>query len=341
MISRDMSFGGFSAEQWVRLLSLWTGDDSSSSPDKRPFGSGTVVSILDDEDEVIAAFHTERGPIDATSESNPNVDLSDPRALCEAFLAARAFVLREGVAETLVERAAMHVSMRDSYAGQWVAFLNVARGLALEGKLRTWPGSIAAWRIPSAYSVARGLDALLPDETSLTLVLWRQQSIWTSLTLSKRSGVIDHIVGPETLVQWSGPLGGDYRRDYRPIARAISRNLAPLHIGVFADEAMFRRLLADPTPGAWARAVSVRDVIVYPSPGYVAVAVGADAMRAVAQQSALAIARFDLAGLLAPLASMTQRALGAAPDLRTRLGLDSLKEIGAWLRTVWIDRGDQ
>lgn len=331
MIDHDLRFGGFSAEQWIRLMSLFTRDQSPVS-----FGSGTVVSILDDEEDVCALFHTERGPL----EPSPNVNMTDPRALCEAFLAARAFVVREGAVETLVERAAMHVSMRDTYSGQWIGLLNAIRGMALDGKLRTWPGSFASWRIPSAYSVARGLDALLPDNTSLTLVLWRQQEVWTSLTLSKRAGCIHHIVGPETLAQWSGPLGGDYRRDYRPIARGISRNLAPLHIGVFADEAMFRRLLENPTPGAWASAIAVRDVIVYPSPGYVSVAVGADAMRAVAQRSAIALAGVDFAGLLGPLSEVTRRVLGTAPDLSARLGLESLKDVGAWLRTVWNDRGN-
>jgi hypothetical protein len=264
--------------------------------------------------------------------------MGSPRALCEAYLASRAFVLREGAMEMLVERAAMQVSMRDNYVGQWIGLLTVARNLAAEGKLKTWPGSIADWRIPSAYSVARGLDALLPDNTSLTLVLWRRQAVWTSLTLSKRAGVIDHIVGPETLAQWSGPLGGDYRRDYRPMARGISQHLAPRHVGVFADEAMFRRLLADPAPGAWAGAIAARDVIVYPSPGYVAVAVGADAARAVAQRTALALARVDFAGLFAPLSEITRRALSNAPDLGSRLGIESLKDVGAWLKTVWTSR---
>lgn len=331
MIDRNLRFGGFSAEQWIRLMSLWTRDETQT---ERSRGTGTVVSIVDDDDNLCAAFHTERGAV----EERTDIDMTSPRALCDAYFAARAFVLREGAIETLVERAAMQVSMRDNYVGQWISFLEVARNLASEGKINTWPGSIAAWRIPSAYSVARGLDALLPDDTSLTLVLWRRQSIWTALTLSKRSGVIEHIVGPETLAQWVGPLGGDYRRDYRPIARAISRNLAPLHVGVFAEETMFRRLLANPTPGAWASAIAVRDVIVYPSPGYVAVAVGADAARAVAQRTALALARVDFAGLFAPLSEFTRRALGNAPDLGSRLGIETLKDVGSWLRTLWNDR---
>lgn len=333
MIDRDLRFYGFSAEQWIRLVSLWTRDDSGATR----FGSGSVVVVVDGEGDVSAAFHTERGVI----EPSTNIDMHDPRALCEHYLAARAFVLTDGVMETLVERAAMHVSMRDNYAGQWLGFLQVARDLAAEGKLKTWPGSIAAWRIPSAYSVARGLDALLPDNTSLTLVLWKQTAVWTSLTLSKRAGVIEHMVGHEALQQWTGPMGGDYRRDYRPIARGISRHLAPLHVGLFAEVEMFRRLLADPSPGAWARAIAVRDVIVYPSPGYVAVAVGADAMRAVAQRSALALARVDFAGWLAPLSEVTRRALGAAPDIGSRLGIESLRDVGAWLRTVWGERDDQ
>lgn len=333
MIDRDLRFFGFSAEQWIRLVSLWTRDDSSDTA-ATSRGTGSVVVILDDEGDVCAAFHTERGPIEPSS----TIDMRDPRAVCEHYLAARSFLIREGAIETLVERAAMQVSMRDNYTGQWIGFLNVMRSLALEDKLLTWPGSIAAWRIPSAYSVARGLDALLPDNTSLTLVLWKQHAVWTALTLSKRSGVIDHIVGAEAIAQWTGPLGGDYRRDYRPIARAISRHLAPLHVGVFAEESMFRRLLADPSPGAWASAIAVRDVIVYPSPGYVAVAVGADAARAVAQRTALALSRVDFAGWLAPLSEVTRRALGSAPDLGTRLGLDSLKDVGVWLRTVWGER---
>lgn len=343
MIDRDLQFGGFSAEQWIRLMSLWMPESTSTaaSTTRAQAAAGTVFVILDDDNRVVTALHTQRGPI----EPSASVNMTNPQSVCEHYGAARAFVMRDGAMETLVERAAMQTSMRDNYVGQWIGLLSAARSLAAEGQIRSWPESIASWRIPSAYSVARGLDAILPDSTCLTLVLWKEQSVWTSLCLSKRAGVIEHLVGPETLANWSGPLGGDYRRDYRPIARAISKNLAPLHLGVFAEETLFRQLLRDPSPGAWARAIAVRDVIVYPAPGYISVAVGADAMRAVAQRSALALSRIDFGGLLSPFAEAGRRALQSAPEITNRLGIDSLRDLGAsdiggWLRALWGNRND-
>lgn len=333
MIDRDLRFGGFSAEQWIRLMSLWTRVPARSST---PSASGTVFVVLDDDNQVISALHTRRGPL----EPSAAINMANAQSVCEHYAAARAFVLRDGAMEVLVERAAMQTFMRDNYVGQWIGLLNAARSLAADGQIHAWPESIASWRIPSAYSVARGLDALLPDNTSLTLVLWKDQAVWTALSLSKQAGVIEHIVGPEILARWSGPLGGDYRRDYRPIARAISKHLAPLHLGVFAEETLFRKLLADPSPGAWARAIAVRDVIVYPSPGYISVAVGADAMRAVAQRSALALSRIDFGGLLSPFAEASRRALQAAPDLTARLGIDSLRNVAPWIQSLWRNRHD-
>lgn len=104
--------------------------------------------------------------------------------------------------------------------------------------------------------------------------------LWTALSARRRGTGFDVIAGPEEMRPLMGLISGDYRRDYRHLARAVEDKLAPLAFGCYADVDTLERLLVDTRPGAWGRAYAVRDIVVSPIPKGVGLAIGFDGARA-------------------------------------------------------------
>ena len=93
-----------------------------------------------------------------------------------------------------------------------------------------------------------------------------------------------------------------FRRDYRVLARTISRSLAPLHLGVFGQRRRLESLLHEWSPGAWARAIATREIIVSPSPAYVHLAIGADVAHAAGRRARSWLEAIELTAVTSPFA---------------------------------------
>jgi len=118
------------------------------------------------------------------------------------------------------------------------------------------------------------------------------------------------------------------------ISEAVGRHLAPVHLGIYADEQDLRALLRDPRPGAWTRAVVSRDIIVQPTPPYIAVALAADGMRAAARRTESwmeGTAVKNVLAQIAPLASFVRGRAAEVASVTQLLGFDPLKLLAAWL----------
>lgn len=134
--------------------------------------------------------------------------------------------------------------------------------------------------LPSPAFVADLLDIICPNERAMVIGIFESGELWTGAAFSRREGAIDAIVGPAALREGMGLLSGDWRRDYRHLARAAEERVGSLSLGCFAELETVRRLSALASPGAWARAVAVRDVIISPFPAEMALPLGWDAARA-------------------------------------------------------------
>jgi hypothetical protein len=178
----------------------------------------------------------------------------------------------------------------------------------------------------------RALDLLLPEDHVLVAVLWEREGLWTACALHRRGAQIDRLVGPKLLLDWTGPLGGDYRRDQRVIRRAVERALGPVHIGLFARREAIEALLADPSPGAWARAVALREIIINPAPPYVHLAVGADAARAAGLRAREWFGGLDLGSYVAPAARFARERVARIGSVTQILGFNPLQALANRLR---------
>ncbi|HET6338097.1 MAG TPA: hypothetical protein VFG30_32970, partial [Polyangiales bacterium] len=170
-------------------------------------------------------------------------------------------------------------------------------------------------------------------ERSLLAVLWEDSVPWTALLLRRRAGEIDLIAGPEFVLDVVGPLGGDYRRDHRAVSRAVSDAVAPVHIGIYAQRSSFERLLRNPEPGAWAKAVALREIIIDPSPAYVHVALTADAMRATARKTSQYLGGLDFLGFAQPYARYAREQIMHVASVTGLLGWNPLQVLASRLRS--------
>lgn len=329
MISEDIDIRGFDAVHWLRLLSLfvpsirepgssiWSDEKKEKIPE--PTSPGTLIISLGFSGQVVNAFHSQQGLLQDVTEA----DLDDLDALANSRDLRRIFVLRPGALDDLSERLVLHVTGHEDYLTQWLALLQVVRDVEDSGLLTMWPESNRI-PLPSPEALEQVIELLLPNDHSALAVLWDGETIWTSVVVTRRQGELTHVVGPETLTHWSGPLGGDWRRDYRVLVRAVEHNLGPVHLGCFGQKRHFRKLLAENKPGSWAKSVATRDLLVHPYAPYSVVALGADAVRGAASQTSRFFGRLEPLHLLGPVANALRNRMDRAASVTQALGFNPL-----------------
>ena len=329
MIASDLRFEGFDVRSWTNLLSLFL----PGLPERleRATGGprGTATLLCDHERRVVHALHSIDGRIDRWIGKTLGDD-----ALAEIATevsAHRVLVLRVGAMEELAERVALRHDHDADYLAQLIGMLRAAREMIDSGWIELWPNPVANLPLPSAATVDRALDIVLPNDRAALVVLWDRE-LWTAVALRRRAGAIDRVAGPDLLRDWAGPLGGDWRRDYRVFVDAVARSVAPVHLGIFAEAETARALLRGTDPGRWARAVAVRDLVINPMPRFVMAGLGADAARGVGRASAKALGGLDLAGAALPIAAWVRQRLTDARTVRDVLGFDPLELLSTLLR---------
>lgn len=346
MIGPDLRVEGFDVTSWRHLVGLFMPNleermdrDAHESDDPAPpdptEGQGGTLVVIDDPDRVIlAARHSFDGAIPALIGESSSQDL---RGLCASHGAMRVVVIRAGAMDELSDALAEGLaqepeSHRHGYIAQWLVLLRAVRQMMEVGDLRVWPNPVANVPLPSARMAQRALDAVLPDGKALLAALFDRGRPYTSLVIRRRNGLIDLVAGPDLLTQWTGPLGGDWRRDHRVFTRAVERNVAPVHLGLFAEVSAVREALRSGEPGEWARQVAVRDVIFNPMPMSVKLALGADAVRGISHVSSGLLGGVDLWKAAGPIVSRVRSRWTEIQSVSDELGFDPLVVLAALMR---------
>jgi hypothetical protein len=330
LLTADVRFEGWTTEDWIRFVRLW---QPRATPDREPTRPRGGVMVVHEDGQVLKILHTRRGRLDPSS-APPPPDQVDARALAlrtgqpsalgqlaRAHHASWALGMRLGALDEVMERFGARARRGDDLTAQALQLVTIVREMIGEGAIASWPQRLRGLPVPTAHVVRRTLDALCPDGRAIALGLFDHDGLWTSFVARRRDGAFDVIAGPDELRPALGLLSGDWRRDYRHLARAVEDRYAPLAFGCFAEVTRFRALQTDAQPGAWARAVAVRDVVLAPIPVAVGVGLGVDG------------ARYALQGLrvlterIAPLA-----AIGPMVDsARARIAKITGKDVGALL----------
>ncbi len=226
----------------------------------RPSSEGVLTAHL---------IHTERGFL-ASEQGAPFSSLSD---LAERYHVAWVFALNEGAAVSL---GSSYSSNRDGdYLERVLELWDTLTAMQAGGALETFPHRLEEW--PFLVDVLpAGLDRIVDEGESAVAAIWRGGELYTALALRKRGGRVDSLVGPDSLVPAMGLVSGDFRRDYRFLSQAVSRDSGPLGFGFFGHHAAVRELFRRASSRAWAEAVATRDVIVAPMNPSLALPLGLD-----------------------------------------------------------------
>jgi hypothetical protein len=315
MLARDVVFEGWTAADWARLLSLFKPAHPMPEDPARPRGG---VLVIHDGSRIRKLLHTRVGRLDPTSEAWP-ASLAD---LAERHRASWVVAARFGALDEVMERFGVRARRGDDISAQALTLLGIARELEAEGLVQLWPRGLQAIRVPAPGLVHRTMDAVCGAGRAAVVGIFDRGELWTCIAMLRGPQGFERIVGPDELRRQMGPLAGDWRRDYRHLARAVELTMGELSLGCFAEVETLRALEVEPAAGAWARAVAVRDVVLSPLPGALAIPLAIDAARAMLITVQDLAQRFDPIGVVHPLVSdVVSPALERLlpPTLRDRL----------------------
>jgi hypothetical protein len=316
VLSADVRFEGFTQTDWSRVLSLFAPRRAEGAERDPERPRGGVIAVHGG-GRIRKLVHTEVGRLRLD-------DLLDAWPLDAAELARRhhaswSVVVEMGALEEIMESFGARARRDDDFTTQLLLLVGLVREQILEGRIEHWPVRLAGMPVPTTGMVSRTLDAICPREQVIALGLFDGGELYTSIALRRgASGNVDWIVGPDELRRDMGLLAGDWRRDHRHLARAVERRMGRIAMGVYAETATLRRLEVDATPGAWAKAVAVRDVILQPVPVALALPLGIDAGRAAVSALRDVIDRAGASEAAGPLLGSVRSTLG---DLADALGL--------------------
>jgi hypothetical protein len=341
VLTSDVRFEGWTTEEWIRFVRLWQTYPTSEPEPSQPRGG--LIAIHED-GEILKLLHTRRGRLDPSSSVPVEGMQSRPlalRGINDATLeqlarkhgARWALAMQLGALDEVMERFGARARREDDLTAQSLMFVGILQELIADGAIATWPQRLRGIPLPNANVVRRALDALCSDGQSIALGLFDAGGLWTALVARRRGAAFDLVAGPDELRPALGLLSGDWRRDYRHFARAVEDRYAPLGFGCFSELSTFRALQTDGRPGAWSRAVAVRDVVLARMPVAVGLALGLDGARYVLQSLRAVTEHIPYIGVLTPaLGSLRERvAKVTGKDISALLGFDPLEVLRALL----------
>lgn len=320
MISEDFAFYGFDETSWARLLSLFLGEN-------RQDADGVLVVLVDADRAPLAYFHTAKGSLDPSTLP----PLSDLGALCEASAASACIVMRERAMPELGDYLAEPLDQDQDFVTRVMRFAHVLRELGSGNWLRVWPNPLPDLLLAAAPAAKPAIDFLLPDGTSVLLGVFHEGELWTGAVLRRNGGDFDVFAGPGAISEWAGPLGGAWRRDHRVIAKAVERELGPIHLGFFMELSTAQAVLSGRQAGDWAMAFATRELMMHPVPGYAAAGLGLDVLGGAAQYALQALEQIDSEELVT-IAQGFWRGLTDGKGLEGLLGFSPVQAISGALR---------
>ncbi len=323
MLTPDVRFEGWTAQDWMRFVQVW----SPQRPEAKPSLGGLVV--VHEGGRVVKLLHTHRGRLEPGGEWPVKL-----APLAEEHGATWAISFERGALEEVMERYGARTKRSDDMITQALTLVTVVRELMLEGQIESWPQRLRGVPVPTETVVRRSLDALCADGKVLALGLFQGGELWTSFVARRRGEGFDVIAGPDELRGEMGIISGDFRRDYPHFVGAVEERYGELSLGCFAEVSVFRALQVDGRSGAWSKAVALRDVVLSPIPVAVGLALGVDSTRYAMGKLRRFRPLLDPFNLAGPMAqSIRERAFGPSDkDLVTILGFSPLEVLRLLLR---------
>ncbi len=306
---------------------------------------------MHDQGVLLKLLHTRRGRLDPASafpaeESDANTLAlrygHQPALvrLARAHSAAWALGIRLGALDEVMERFGARARRGDDMTAQSLMLVGIVREMIAEGAILSWPQRLRGIPVPTPLVVRRTLDVLCADGRSICLGLFDAGELWTAFVARRRGAAFDLFAGPDELRPALGLLSGDWRRDHHHLTSAVEDRYGPLAFGCFTELSTFRALQLDGRPGAWSRAVAVRDVVIAPMPAAVGIALGFDGARYALRGILALTGRVAPIAAIGPMVDATRARIAklTGKDVGALLGFDPLAALRAAARTMRTGR---
>ena len=321
MLSADVRLEGFTATDWIRVLALFRPRRTSGGERDPERPRGGVIAVHS-KGRLQKLVHTEVGRLrleDAQRDWPLPVDV-----LAHRHHASWSAILEIGTLDAIINHFGARARRGDDLVAQTLLLLSLARAELSAGRIELWPLRLRGAPIPTPGMVKSTLDSVCPVNRSMVLGLFEAGELWTSVALHRGPRGFDLILGPDEVRGDMGLLAGDWRRDYRHLSRAIEERAGPLALGCYAEAATFEKLEIDPSPGAWARAVAVRDVILSPLAPALSIPLGIDATWAALSAIRSLAERIDPIGIVGPSLEALRQIRRGDRDVASVLGFEPL-----------------
>jgi hypothetical protein len=322
VLSADVRFEGFTATDWTRVLTLFRPRRQASELRDPTRPRGGVVAVHAG-GRLRKLVHTEVGRL--RLDEAQRIFPCSPEALARAHHASWGAILEHGTLEAVMDRFAERTRRGDDITAQAITIAHVVREEFLAGHIQLWPHRLRGIPVPNEPMVRKSLDSVCPVGRTMVVGLFEGGELWTSIALRRGPNGVNLILGPDEIRGDMGLLAGDWRRDYRHLSRAVEERSGPLAFGCYAEVDTLRALEVDPTPGAWARAAALRDIILSPLPAPLAIPLGVDA--GIAAWTALRdiAERVDPVGVVAPAMQLLRDLTSGDRDVKDVLGFHPLE----------------
>jgi len=251
VISKDIKIIDIDPDQYERAVDFFR---------KKPRAEKKTLIIFYQENRVIHAVHSKKGPVELKNFRGPQ----NLKPLAQEHAVDNVVCLERGALHRFTAGAQSRIradqplmeqilAAREPFDREWNAGIHV------------YPDPFAAIpRLPDfALKAAR---ALLPKRIMAVLAVFDRDDVWTSLIVEIKDGEATLLTTTDTLQ----PLSLDGLDQQRKANRLLDA-LAHLHgratVGVFMDRACFEHIAAHPKPlAAFARLVRLKWVFVRPFP---------------------------------------------------------------------------
>jgi hypothetical protein len=322
VLSADVRFEGFTSTDWTRVLSLFRPRRASGEQRDPERPRGGVIAVHAG-GKLIKLVHTEVGRLrlDDAQRDFP-ISVED---LSRRHHASWSASLELGTLDRIMDTFGARARRGDDITTQLISLCQIAREELIAGTIDLFPHRLHGVPIPSPGMVRGTVDTVCPPGRTVLVGLFEEGELWTSIALRRGPSGFNLILGPDEVRGDMGLLAGDWRRDYRHLSRAIEERVGPLALGCFAEAATLRKLEVDPSPGAWARAAAVRDVILSPVPMAIAIPLGVDAGRAALSALRSVAERIDPTGVVAPAMQALRDLTTGDRDVTSVLGFHPLE----------------
>lgn len=333
MLAPDVRLEGFTAEDWIRFVSLFK---SRETPEAANHGG---LFVIHEGGRVRKALHTQRGRLERRGALEAWPELAEAQradafaAIAEAEHASWIVAAEVGALDEVMERFGARARREDDLVAQSLTLVEIVRELMHEGRIEGWPRRLKNIPAPTATMVRRTIDALCKPGQAIALGAFKDGELHTCMVIRRGERGFDLIGGPDEIRPAMGLLSGEWRRDVRHLVSAIEDRWAPLALGCFGEVDTLVQLQLDSRPGAWSRAVAVRDIVLSPMTLAIGVALGVDSAR-YAWDTVRSVAPLSPLAMFEPAIAALRKRMGEAThkDIASVLGFSPLEVLRALRR---------